>query len=259
MLVSPHTPICFLSLFSFSQAQESLAFSSVFHINIFCFSRIWWMMFKSTGDKETYDTTLRKGAIVFVSSSLSISTSRRNPVHTCIYPKTHKQNSQKKGSKNDTGVWWKGYFTVSNMHCVWRKVSVLLYIPLRCGSIMLQMRKLFTTFFFSIVIVIVYENSRYLSICFTKSQWVTTSRHRVFTFHKRQKLSFSGAQGASLFLICFIISTEREVPDFSTQCILSYPVLSKPKHCPIALTPRPSELSQSASIFPQQQWLQSYW
>lgn len=99
MLVSPHTPICFLSLFSFSQAQESLAFSSVFHIDVFCFSRIWWMMFKSRGDKETRDTALRKGAIVFVSSSLSIPphggtlfTPVSTPKHTS---KTHKKKDPK--------------------------------------------------------------------------------------------------------------------------------------------------------------------
>jgi hypothetical protein len=38
----------------------------------------------------------------------------------------------------------------------WRNVSVLLYIPLRCGSIMLRLRKLFITCVFQIVVMIAY-------------------------------------------------------------------------------------------------------
>lgn len=51
-----------------------------------------------------------------------------------------------------------GVFHRVNMHCVGGS-SCFSHIPLRCGSIMLRMRKLFSSNVLSIVIVIAYKSS----------------------------------------------------------------------------------------------------
>ena len=67
----------------------------------------------------------------------------------------------------------------------WRKVPVLLYIPLRCGAILLQMRKLFITCVFQIVVMIAYIPCLVLVYTFQMiSQWVMRSRHSFFAFHE---------------------------------------------------------------------------